>query len=227
MQLGITIEESGEDLYITPVAYNYKDNKILYYRCHEFVPYESQFDDIWAIQANYGSICWNWRMLFSAPLHLAKWTVSDILRVSKSKFLKFYYLYIKKFVVVCREIWEQPCFWQNLKYFLSFWENQHPIQAAEIFEGYFWVNSQLNIKDDNDYSDSYYLIPSQKYLEARVNEFIEEYLKVKDNLEEYHKERQRNVYQSNAGELIAEFKTWQRKMLDKGCKIGYIAELET
>lgn len=96
-----------------------------------------------------------------------------------------------------------------------------------MFEGQFWVNSQIQIEDPEGYCDDIYIMPSQKYLETRVNQYIEEFDLVKDNLEEYNQGNPRNVYFDRSGDTIKLFKTWKQKMLDKGYKIGYIAELET
>lgn len=61
MEFNISIREGGEDLLITPVAYNHVDDKVLYYHSSEFPPYDSILTDISFFC--FGDFSFHWKLL--------------------------------------------------------------------------------------------------------------------------------------------------------------------
>lgn len=226
MEFNISIQEGGEDLLITPVAYNHVDDKVLYYRSSEFPPYNSILTDISSFY--FGGSNFGWKLLLY-PKVLIYHCYFDFKGYLSSRWNKLYYLYLKKFCTVLKYIWEQPRLniWWNLRNFDLFWNSLHCVQGIEMFNGQFWVNHQIQIEDPDGYCDEVYIMPSQKYLEARVNQYIDEFELVKGDLEKYSQGNPRNVYFDRSCETIKLFNEWKQKMLDKGYRVGYIAELET
>jgi len=215
----IGVNESGEDLYITAFAEadNIHDNKVLYYECSEFHPnHNDNFLQAKGEDSFYQTLYFDSRPYWGG--YWWKRIPNNITATLKVKALLFYYRFLKQRCFVLKKSfkylnwhWGISCFWQTYGIMADL---TLPIIAADQFEDRLWVTGQLHVTGaDRNLTDTYYLEPSQDYLEQRVTEFL-------------HHEDSRNMDHYRY-EICNRFVQWREKHLKAGNRIFYIAELNT
>ncbi len=211
---------AGEDLHITPIAvkegvrYPLQHNKVWYYNANEFAPYSHDrcLDYFWA--------------------------TGDI-----SITRQVWYRTIKRFLVA---LWRTVSYhlhgirWN--KYFITdlIWHYQTgvPFTACEIYPTAIHVRGQLSVSDPSNLTDTYYLVPSQKYLRQRVAEWIRytrtsvaKYSKKNPNWQTPDEDDDGNDFDYFATKCNLEdmqvFCSWYRQIRKHGYAVKFIAELDT
>ena len=216
----IGVNEAGEDLYITAFAEmdNIYTNKVLYYECNEFAPNrndnfitENKLESFYQTLYFESRPCWGGRWYKRIP--------TNLMAKIKTNSLMFYFRFLKqRYTVFKRALnylnFRDPgisCFWQVYRIMK---ELTFPIIAADQFKDKFWVTGQLHITgSDRNLTDTYYLEPSQEYLDNRVTEFLQ-----------HEDSRNMDHYRYK---ICSDFVKWREKHLELGNRIFYIAELNT
>jgi hypothetical protein len=215
----IGVQQSGEDLYITAFAEadNIHDNKVLYYECSEFHP---NHNDNFIVEGDKDSF---YQTLYfdSRPYWGGRWykrIPNNVTAKVKVLAMLFYYRFLKQRCFVLKKSFKYIHWRWNLSHFWQVYRIMAdltlPIIAADQFEDRLWVTGQLHITGtDRNLTDTYYLEPSQEYLENRVIEFLQ-----------HEDSRNMDHYRYK---ICSDFVKWREAHVAKGNRIFYIAELDT
>ncbi len=178
----ITIFEGGERLYVYPFSYyGYyrKNNKVFYLNPSEFYPYKNDH-----IIDAYGSY----------------W--SQIMQIYGLR--RLWYVYLKKVLVsVWRSIRSR-----DMGLFPWYLRTSAAFIAADYPDIRISIEGQLSVNDPRRMTASFCLVPSTKYIDWRISEWM----KLKDPTM-FHE--------------IALFRQWKIEQVKLGRKIDYLCSLDT
>ena len=205
IETNIKVTLGGESIYVTPFAYDdsYNEpshNKIFYYKSPEFAPYPCPNELIGETTA--------WGMLnkkvgrFNARTRLG-WAWILLKRFWHAKIMRL-------LVALARSIKHK---WFDVSYF---YRTSVPFVAAEIFQYTFSIPHHLMIvqPEDQRYSDTYYLDPSQDFLEVELEKQLNRPLS-------------KWAIECGVEERRQSYRAWRDQMQKRGLKIGFIASLDT
>lgn len=209
MKLNISVFEGGEDLFVYPFSVHpnitNQQNKIVYLNPDEFLPNKNDY----ILDARYSYIC-------------------QFLKMDKILSLKrIWYCHIKKFLVALKRSFRFMAeFNFDKEAWKGFWSTTGwlytcsvPFLAASYPDIRISIRGQLMVKDDDRMTNTYYLNPSQRYLNKRVMDWIEKSLEEEDIDENGYE----NAYKKDAKAL----KKWMEEERNKGREIHYLVSLDT
>lgn len=206
----ITIERGGESIYVTPFAYSDSadhpsKNKVHYYQSPEFSPYGNDF-----ILGN----------SFSGE-YLLGW---DSFHTRRNALKRFWYMYpgrllnaIKAGIKLASRSKIKNIAWITK----TLLRTNIPFVATEVYDYKFSIPHHMMIVEESpgEYTDDYYLTPSQRFLEVELENLLAEYVKIQPIIaENYELANKENAHA---------YLYWRVQMRHKGLKIGFIASLDT
>jgi hypothetical protein len=159
----------GEDLYVHP--YSVLENwwspkhRVRWLKPEEFEPYPSRMQDyLWDTSGNYG--CHIWR-------RFRRWFWMGTGRWAASAAHHFAYH--------SRWVWRNPP-WRRPRDWRDWWLGwidpslMYPVLCLELYPGVLNLTGQLQVSDPEDLSETYYLTPTDKYINRRFGEVSRSYL---------------------------------------------------
>lgn len=200
-KINISVEEGGERLYLYPFCAKEGEKHIIFPPIQEFPPGGN-----------------DWYFLNTSFYPGLKWlkVKYNFLRFANSLYYAFrkvlFNLKYRYFHGLIEE------FFSDIKHYYSI---SPPVLGAEFY-GVFSISSQLTVNDPDGYTDSYYLSPSEKYLELRLEQLLQNYL---DNKDKYG-----NVNSSWAPEsaqIAKNYINWRTQKLKEGYEIRFLYSLDT
>ena len=211
---------AGEDLYVHPYStawdWSASRHRVRWLNPEEFEPYPSWMQDhLWDTSGNYGWHVWR-RLRRWWWMGLGQWVVSAA----------------HHFVYHSRWAWRNPP-WHRPRDWRDWWVGWidpylvYPVLCLELYSETLELTGQLHVDDQEELSETYYLIPSDKYINLRLKQNHADLLKRLGCQRPVLDIGDPAVWQWDDLEDLDKFLAWKDGQEKLGREVHYLVSLDT